>query len=144
MRDGSFCFVAVDVVVDQDKFVSFDELNRIVLEHAEPHFGPLRVQNQRNNFSLRLGGRFHRVNAFFVPRVVAVREVEAGAVHAVFDKPFDDARRVGGRSLRANDFRLFKHCSTSSKFFPLYNTLRLGQSCWKKIFGGEILAGFIR
>ena len=115
VADGDVSFIAGLVGLGEGEFVAGGEHDRAVFKFAEAHFGTFGVENERNDLLGLLGGVANAVDAHEMTFVIAVREVEARAVHAVFDELLDDTGRVGRGTLRADDLRLLQHDFASQR-----------------------------
>ena len=125
VADGNVSFIAGLIGLREDEFVAGGERDRAVFEFAEPHFRSLGVEDQRDDFFRLLCGFADAVDAHQMPFVIAMREIEARAVHAVLDELFDDTRSIGRRTLRADDLRLLQHDFASQLKKNFYRLSRL-------------------
>ena len=97
--------VADDVVVGgDDGLVARLEVNLLaVLEDAGADLGALGVEQDGHGHANLLGDAANALDAGLVVLVRAVREVEAGDVHAVLDELAQDVLVLSGRAHGADD-----------------------------------------
>ena len=103
---GNMSLVAGNVLEGQRELVALLQHDLAILELTKTHLRALSVKDQGNHLASLLGSFAHHVDAAQVLLMVAMGEVETGAVHAVLDELLNDARLLRSRSLGADDFRL--------------------------------------
>ena len=95
------------ILIGQDELLTLFQLNLAIFELAQTHLRALGIQDKRNHLAGLLRSLAHGIDAAEMLGVIAVGEVEACAVHAVFNQGLENARLFRGRPLGADDFRLF-------------------------------------
>ena len=107
--DADVRLIARRIVVREREFVALLKVYLAGGEFAEAHLRPLGVEDQRDHLPRALRSGAYLLDALHVLRMRTVGEVEACAVHPVLDECIDDAVRIRGRTLCADNFCFFQH-----------------------------------